>query len=193
MPKKRTWTASKHELAVELWATDLQTIHIAERLGVTYASLQLHAHRNRTNGLPRRTKKKLVTRKKAIQRNRYKRYADIKQINAAVKLWEGQCYIKDIYRSLNMSEKTFAKMREYAPDRFKPRDKQRRVKRDDYRVTDGKFAKVGEGYRLKHMAGYLHMSGKTITQQKSYSWRGTYTQALNMIDDCKFTVVIIKE
>ena len=193
MPKKRTWTTNRHELAVELWSTDLQTIHIAERLGVSYASLQLHAHRNRHNGLPRRTKKKQVTRKKPIQRNRYKRYADVKQINAAVTLWESQCYIKDIYRSLGMSEKTFAKMRDYAPERFKPRDKQRRIKRDNYRVTDGKLAKVGEGYRLKHITGYLHMSGKTITIQKVYSWRGTYIQALNMIDACGFDLTIIKE
>jgi hypothetical protein len=192
MPKKRTWTASKHKLAVELWTTDLQTIYIAERLGVTYASLQLHAHRNR-NDLPRRTKVKIKDVKKKNIKQRYKRYADNKEINKAVKLWEQQSYIKDIYKTLNMSEKTFAKMREYAPARFKERDKQRRIKRDDYIVTEGKYAKVGEGYRLKHVTGYLHMSGKTITIQKVYSWRGTYTQALNMIDACRFELTIIKE
>jgi hypothetical protein len=192
MPKKRTWTAYKHSKAVELWHTDLSTLLIAERLGVTYASLQLHAHRNR-NDLPRRTKAKTKKNKIKITRQRYKRYADIKEINKAVKLWEQQAYIKDIYKTLNMSEKTFAKMREYAPARFIERDKQRRIKRDNYTVTEGKFAKVGEGYRLKHMTGYLHMSGKTITIQKVYSWRGTYTQALNMIDACRFELTIIKE
>lgn len=192
MPKKRTWTAYKHSKAIELWHTELSTTLIAERLGVTYASLQLHAHRNR-NDLPRRTKKKIKPIKKRIIKQRYKRYADNKEINKAVKLWEKQAYIKDIYKTLNMSEKTFAKMREYAPARFKERDKQRRIKRDNYIVTEGKFAKVGEGYRLKHMTGYLHMSGKTITIQKVYSWRGTYTQALNMIDACRFELTIIKE
>lgn len=192
MPKKRTWTALKHTKAIDLWQTELSTLLIAERLGVTYASLQLHAHRNR-NDLPRRTKAKVKKNNNKTTRQRYKRYADLKEINKAVKLWEQQAYIKDIYKTLNMSEKTFAKMREYAPARFVERDKQRRIKKDDYIITEGKFAKVGEGYRLKHMTGYLHLSGKTITRQKAYSWRGTYTQALNMIDDCKFSVVIIKE
>ncbi len=192
MPKKRTWTKAKHNLAVELWATDLQTIHIAERLSVTYASLQLYAHRNR-DILPRRTKTKITNNKKKKVKQRYKRYADNKEINKAVKLWEQKKYIKDIYKTLYMSEKTFAKMREYAPARFIERDKQRRIKRDDYKVTEGKFAKIGEGYRLKHLTGYLHMSGKTITIKKVYSWRGTYTQALNMIDACRFELTIIKE
>jgi len=192
MPKKRIWTETKHNKLKELWKTDLSTILIAERLNVTYASLQLHAHRNR-NDLPRRTKAKVKKNNKKPIRQRYKRYADNKEINKAVRLWEQQAYIKDIYKTLNMSEKTFAKMREYAPARFKERDKQRRIKRDDYIVTEGKFAKIGEGYRLKHVTGYLHMSGKTITIQKVYSWRGTYTQALNMIDACRFELTIIKE
>ena len=192
MPKKRIWTEIKHNKLKELWKTDLSTILIAERLNVTYASLQLHAHRNRID-LPRRTKAKVKKNNKKTIRQRYKRYADNKEINKAVRLWEQQAYIKDIYKTLNMSEKTFAKMREYAPARFKESDKQRRIKRDDYIVTEGKFAKIGEGYRLKHVTGYLHMSGKTITIQKVYSWRGTYTQALNMIDACRFELTIIKE
>ena len=156
MPKKRTWIDYKHSKAVELWHTDLSTLLIAERLAVTYASLQLHAHRNRID-LPRRTKAKVKKNNKKTIRQRYKRYADNVEINKAVKLWEQQAYIKDIYKTLNMSEKTFAKMREYAPARFKERDKQRRIKRDDYIGTEGKNAKVGEGYRLKQVTGYFHL------------------------------------
>ncbi len=198
MAKSRVWTDEKRELARKLWQTDLSTHIIAERLNVTYASLQLYAHRNRNTlpkrGIPKIDKPKVVVR---VSRNQYKRYTDKIEIQKASKLWQSQKSIYEIHTTLKMSGKTFIKMRRYAPNRFPKRDSNKNIQtyKPKNANTKAKIARVGEGYYLKHALSsqWLHCSGKALTLQKAYRYRATWLQCIKMLDNTSFDLVIIPE
>ncbi len=198
MAKSRIWTEEKQEIAIRLWQTNLTTHVIAERLGVTYASLQLYAHRNRhklpKRGAPKVDKPKVAQR---VVRNQYKRYTDTSEIAKASKLWQSQKSIYEIHTTLKMSGKTFIKMRKYAPNRFPKRDSNKKIQtyRPQNANTKAKLAKVGEGFYLKHAISnqWLHCSGKALTLQKAYRYRATWLQCIKMLENTSYDLIIIPE
>jgi len=213
------WSDSKKQLAAKLWANaELNTHQIAERLGCTYHSLQLFAYRNRQI-LPKRgygqmhrpnNKKIKLVAAKPVQITRYK---DPVTIHKASKLWHDGYAVAAIIKTLKMGDKTFVKMRKYSPTSFPKRNKNNHVVSIDWtdkfikrlgfntvteledNLVTASFAKPGKGFYLRTTSGdgWLHMSGKTVTIQKRYRYRGTLRQALNMKKTCSFKVDIVPE
>jgi hypothetical protein len=76
-------------------------------------------------------------------------------------------------------------MRKYAPKYFI------KVKTPQpENIIPVKFAPPGKGYYLKSSGGYLHLSGKSLTLNSKYAWRGTEYQCNVLMKTSPFKKLI---
>ena len=188
MPK-RFWTQDKILQIITLWKDETLSVdQIAAELGTTKSSVDKFAHRNRDT-LPKRghQKKSKPVKFKLVPKvsNQYKKYTDIKIIHKCRRLFEAGYSTPDICELAEVSQSTFYKMRKYAPKYFI------KVKTPQpENIIPVKFAPPGKGYYLKSNGGYLHLSGKTLTLNSKYAWRGTEYQCTLLMKTSPFKKLI---